>query len=147
MIIDKLSNVDLYAQIPDFAKDFIKNISLEMADGRYELPDGCYANIESYSTKTLNEGLFEAHKEYIDIQILLKGKERIYYSALDGLSIKEPYNPARDIMFFSNNIGENDYLTLNSSNFALIYPHEAHAPQIAPVESEIVKKVVVKVKI
>ena len=99
-------------------------------------------------TKPHEVAKFEAHRDYIDIQLLLSGNERIYYNDVEGLVEAAPYDKSRDIVFFKDSVKKSDYLTLNGTNFALIYPHEAHAPQVSVNDyAEQVKKVVVKVKI
>lgn len=147
MIIDKIENISKYKEVPDFVLDFIKNITLDIKEGRYKLVEESFANVESYLTKAPDVTKFEAHRDYIDIQLLVSGNERIYYTDVEGLVESEPYDKSRDIVFFKDSIIKSDYLTLNGSNFAMIYPHEAHAPQVFCDVAENVKKVVVKVKI
>ncbi len=148
MIINKLKNISLYDKnIPHEAIDFVSNLSQGIDLGRHEISDGVYANVEKYITKPLSSGKFEAHKDYIDIQLLIRGREKIYYSDKESLTVSEPYDKDRDIMFFSNNIEGAPFVNLDGTNFALIYPHEAHAPQIMSDSEQEVLKVVVKVKI
>jgi YhcH/YjgK/YiaL family protein len=148
MIIDKIENIKLYKNIPADVVDFIQDkLKSDLKLGKYILANDIYVNVESYSTKSITDAKFEAHKKYIDIQILLKGEERIYYTANQGLTTKQAYDENRDIEFFDNPVETHDYLTLDGSNFALIYPHEAHAPQVTSKAQSTVTKVVVKVKI
>lgn len=146
MIIDQLENVVLYSDIPNEIKDFILNLDANISCGRYNLSGENYANVEIYSTKNLNDAKFESHNNFIDIQILLRGKERIYITQRKGLSISQEYNELKDITFYSNSINS-DFVTIDSSNFVMIYPHEAHAPQVAVNNPMEVKKVVVKIKV
>lgn len=148
MIIDKLENISLYKEIPNDALVFIKKLSTDVACGRYPLADDNFVNVEVYTTKNILDTKFESHKNYIDIQLLLSGKERIYYDYVGNLDIKIPYDPDKDIIFYGNSVSKSDYLTLDCTNFVMLYPHEAHAPQAAfeNIPSE-VKKVVVKLKV
>lgn len=147
MIIDSIENLSKYAQIPSQIADFLSNLDVDTKIGRYELGNGNYVNVETYHTKSINEAKFESHKDYIDIQMLLSGSERICFHNLEGLTELTPYSKEKDITFYSDKI-DGDYVTLNGKNFVLIYPHEAHAPQCAISESGIeVKKVVAKLKI
>ena len=147
MIIDKLENISKYKEVPVFAVEFIKNLTTNINEGRYDFPEQNFANVESYNSKNIEDAKFEAHRNYIDIQLLLSGRERIYYTGGEGLVEKAPYDSSRDIVFFNDSVKNSDYLTLDGTNFALIYPHEAHAPQVSVETSENVKKVVVKIKI
>ena len=144
MIVDKLSNIDLYTNIPDNIKEFIKNIDKDIELGRYELDNGAYDNVEQYLTKSVSEGKFESHKKYIDIQLLLSGSEKIYYNYDINLPQLEPYNENKDITFYETEVSKSDYVTLDGTNFMLIFPHELHAPQIMAKTQQKVKKVVVK---
>ncbi len=144
MIIDNLENLSLYPQIPTYVADFILSLSSDIESKRIELSDNCYVNVERYLTKPLSDGKFEYHKKYIDIQLLLSGKERIFYSPKVDLSEPLEFDSSKDIGFYKDKISDKNYLTLDGSNFALIYPHEAHAPQISYDDSsgEVVKVVV-----
>ena len=142
MIIDKLENISKYSDIPSNIVEFVNNLSKDINLGRVQLNESDYANVEMYETKFSQDAKFEAHKKYIDIQILLDGSERIYYTSLQGLNECEPYNEVRDIVFYKNAIINADYVTLDGTNFAMIFPHEAHAPQVCVGEKSNVKKVV-----
>jgi len=145
MIIDKITNIEIYKNIPLHAVEFIKSLTPDIKTGRYELTEDDYANVETYLTKPLSDGKFEAHKNYIDIQILLSGKEKIYYRTPGGLTAAAPYNSEKDIIFYKDDV-DSGFVTLDGTNFAVIFPHEAHAPQISTAGSIEVKKVVVKIK-
>ena len=148
MITDNIENINLYDKIPQYAKEFIKNLSNNPKLGRYEIKGKDYANIESYNTKLPSEAKFESHKNYIDIQLLLRGQERIYLNNIKSLETDIPYNKEKDIEFYKENVSESDFVTLNGRNFAMIYPHEAHAPQVSISDkSDNVLKVVIKIHV
>lgn len=147
MIVDTIENLSNYVQIPKDVVGFLQNLDSDVALGRYELSNGNYVNIETYQTKQLPEAKYEAHKNFIDIQMLLSGEEKIYIINFAGLTEFQPYNPEKDIVFFSDPI-YSDYVTLDGRNFVMIYPHEAHAPQCSlDTKNCEVKKVVAKIKI
>lgn len=147
MIVDRIENISNYKFIPEDVILFLKNLTPDISLGRYELKNGNYVNVETYNTKSVSDSKFEAHNDYIDIQLLVSGIERIYYKYIDGLSVAVPYDKTRDIVFYSNSVDGADYVTLNGENFMLIFPHEAHAPQVCVNNILEVKKVVAKVKI
>ena len=147
MITDNLKNIDLYFNIPEDAKKFIRNLSSDIALGRYILSDDNYANVESYSTKSLSCAKYEAHEKYIDIQILLTGQEKIYYCEKDILTFDTQYDSQKDIAFYKEAVKGN-FVELDGSNFVMLFPHEAHAPQVSAGDvSEKVLKVVIKIKV
>lgn len=150
MIYDTLNNIELYNNIPQQVRDFIKNLTTNIQPGRYELGDGIYANIDCYTTKDCKDAAFEAHNEYVDIQILLNGFENIYLydrAKFGEKDVKVPYNSEKDIVFYNTDILNGMAFKLDGSNFILIFPHEAHAPQVAFNEPMEVKKVVVKIPV
>ncbi len=144
MIFDKISNIKNYKEIPAEASDFILTLTPETYPGHYEISTDIYANIDSYTTKL--EGKLESHKKYIDIQLLLDGEERLDYRDIDGLVVSEPYNPEKDIMFYEKTDKPLNTVNLQYGNFVMLYPHEAHQPQMAVKTPTTVKKVVVKIR-
>ena len=145
MIIDKLENISKYKPIiSDKVIEFLKNILSDTPTGHYEIENGVYANIDEYSPKQFENCKFEAHKKYIDIQMILSGEENLEYTNADGLEVAEEYDENRDVMFFKNTKNDTDIVNLTPYKFAFIYPHEAHKPQIKTT-SDYVKKVVVKI--
>lgn len=149
MIFDTLERSALYSNThPLFEKafDFAKRLASEKVEnGKYELSDGIYASVSEYSTNVTDSPVFEDHRLYIDIQILLDGKERILICARDSAKLKTEYKP--DAEFYSD---ASDYQTLNMAEgrFALLFPGDLHAPGLAAkTEPEKVKKIVIKVPV
>lgn len=146
MIVDKLENIESYPQIPTHAVEFIKKLTKNIECKRYEISETDYVNVETYSTKAHENCFFEAHKNYADIQILLSGIERLDYTEIANLKIKTPYDESRDIAFYENTVNETCNVTLDGTNFVLIFPNEAHRPQMNFETSIDVKKAVVKIR-
>lgn len=147
MIIDKLENVLKYESIiPNDAIEFLRNLSPDLKTGRYELNNSNYVNVDEYIPKSYEDCFFEAHKKYIDIQMVLSGEENLEYTMADELKLKESYDELKDIMFFENSNNKSDFVHLTPYKFVLIFPHEAHKPQIR-IKQGLVKKAVVKLKI
>ena len=148
MIIDKIENIHRYHIIPDYAAEFIKKLSAATPEGRYELQGKNYVNVETYQTKKISDAKFEAHNDYIDIQILLMGRENIYYTDRTKLTETAPYNNEKDIVFYKEAVKAANYVTIDGTNFVLIFPNEAHAPQAAISDiPQNVRKAVVKIHI
>ena len=110
MIIDRLENISKYKPIiSDKVIDFLENISSDIPAGRYVIDENSYANVDEYAPKSFEDCRFEAHKKYIDIQMVLKGEEQLEYGT--GLEVSDEYNEIRDIMFFKSRYR---YCELNS---------------------------------
>ena len=78
--------------------------------------------------------------------MLLDGEEEIDILPVDGLKISEEYDENRDIMFFEKSEKTPDKIQLKPYKFVLIYPEEAHRPQMnSGSVSKKVKKAVAKI--
>ena len=146
MITDDLSNSSLYPGFPlgiRIAFDFLKKTDLVAAEaGKYLLEDGkSYALIQEYETKDEKEVGWEAHRKYIDLQYLVRGREQIGYAPIKNMKEGE-YNPEKDFIPLS---GAGSYLQMLPGNFMLLFPWDAHKPGLSCGGKEKVKKVVVKI--
>ncbi|HOF20099.1 MAG TPA: YhcH/YjgK/YiaL family protein [Bacteroidales bacterium] len=114
---------------------------------RYDL-DGknLYATVSEYVSKDDSAALYEAHREYIDIQYVVSGRELIGIAPLNDVrEIIVPYDEENDIEFMTVNQIKN--LTATPGRFFLFFPSDVHRPGLKDGENAAVRKVVVKVKI
>lgn len=117
------------------------------ADGRYDIDgDGAFVLISSPMTEAHEKRLAEIHQKYLDVQILLLGKEVI------GYGIKLTHDAAdqdlladKDIAFYQE-IPNEQFVSMNQGDFAVFYPNELHRPLCAAGKEQPVKKAVVKIK-
>lgn len=149
MIKDKLENSRLYYPISkntEIGFEWLKSQNFSnLSDGKYYIDgDKIYANVQTYETK--ENANYEAHREYIDIQYIIKGKEYIGVAPYKTCKTVEEYNSDKDIEFLSCD-EEPPYQMLKEGEFLMLYPHDAHKPSIMINEPQTVKKVVVKVHI
>lgn len=71
----------------------------------------------------------EAHRQYIDIQLPLKGAEKMGWCALEDLKLpRGPYNADRDVIFFGD--AATTLVTVKPGQMAVFFPEDAHAPNI-----------------
>jgi YhcH/YjgK/YiaL family protein len=149
MIIDSLENINLYKGLGtriNNALEYLKSTDFEkLENGKYEI-DGndVYAAVSRYKSKPVEEGKWEAHKDYIDVQFIASGTELIGYSFLNKMKAKTEYNPEKDVQFFE---GSGQLTKVEKNTFVILFPSDAHMPGIKVNEPEDVIKVVVKVKI
>lgn len=131
----------------DKAFEFLKNHDLNSLEiKRFDIDgDNLYATISEYVTKNEEDARFEAHRKYIDIQYVIKGKELIGLAPLaDKLEILEEYDPARDIEFFTVKSSIN--LKAHPGQFFIFFPDDAHCPGVKDGENSPVRKLVIKLK-
>jgi YhcH/YjgK/YiaL family protein len=94
-------------------------------------------------TKRQEEGRWEAHKRYIDLQAVVAGAERIGCVPAARLEAG-PYDEERDMTWLS---GSGAFLPLLPGDFMLLWPGEAHMPGIALDEPVPVRKAVIKIAV
>ena len=128
------------------AYEFIINKAEGAAVGKYSLEDGAYVSVQEYTTKARCDAKYEAHKKFIDIQMILSGKELIAVTPIEKMEILNEYNPEKDVMFFKHNDECIDYL-LEAGDFLILYPEDVHMPGVCVNEKSAVKKIVVKVPV
>ncbi len=152
MIVGKLPDIYRYKGISkniDTAIDFIMNTDLlALPKGKTVIDgDNVYANRDTYIARPIEDCFFENHLHYIDIQIVLKGKEIFGYTHISNpdLNVTTPYNPDKDVTKYNYNPKNAVFFVLEES-FALVYTEDAHLAK-CKVDDEIVEKLVVKVKI
>ena len=121
----------------------LRALSESLSDGRYELTDGAYAFISGYETKPLEEGLYEAHKEYTDVQVILEGKEIIGVMSLDEMRAGECVKEyVYDIELYKASGGK--LVDLARGDYLILTPMEAHMPGVSREPSKN-RKLVIKV--
>ena len=152
MIIDNLKNCGLYYGTHkrfESAFDFIKKAEAENLEiGKYEI-DGknLYAIVQEYTTKLPEDAKFETHKNYIDIQYIISGREEMEVCDLSRAEATTEYNGEKDVQFFVPK-AETTKLTMQAGDYAIFFPDDIHMPGVSPKgENVAVKKIVAKVRI
>ena len=129
--------------------NFIQSLPASgLSDGRREIDgDDIYANVSSYEPLSEADGVFEAHRKYIDIQILFDGCEYIYSCDTESLAPRTEYSAEKDFLLYETPDAPAAELPMKPGYFAMSYPHDAHKPCIRCCGScAKVRKLVVKIK-
>lgn len=145
MIYDSLKYIDNYKDLGQVyhALKFLAATDFSQHElGRFELNENCYYMVQAYDTvpKTVSE----AHKKYIDIQLLVAGEEVIGVASIDCQKELVEEKPEKDCWLYRC---DTIPVTLQPGQFMILYPNDLHMPGAtlgAPVSC---RKVVVKVKI
>ncbi|WP_319416430.1 YhcH/YjgK/YiaL family protein [Marispirochaeta aestuarii] len=148
MVQDRLTNGEKYTFLGKNFADAFKFLASvkaeELEEGKITVNgDAVYALVQKYTTKDPSEGALETHKRYADIQVILKGRERIDYCYAEGMTVKTAYSEDRDVAFFE--MKEASRLLLEAGDFAVFLPDDAHAPKLSAGAPSDVLKIVVKV--
>lgn len=150
MILSTLSDFPRYAALhPAFPRviDFLASADLAaLPEGRTDLDgDDCFVlSSPQARTRPASEALLEAHRRYLDIQVVLAGVDTLGWSPLDACrDIAVPFDPVKDIGFFRE--APQNHVTLRAGQLVVFYPEDAHAPLIG--EGELVRKLVFKLRV
>ncbi len=141
-----------YEKIKEFspeAYDFIISALENGAeDGRYDFADGVFVGVSTYTTKYRADACFEAHKKYIDVQVMLKGSEIIATQHIDVMHKYDCIQPFGDgdLELYANNIECVDNV-VNKGEFLVLYPEDGHMPGVCIGKPEEIQKAVIKVPV
>lgn len=133
----------------DLALGYLQQVKVSEADvgKKVFINDSFYYSVLGYATKSEYETELESHRDYVDIQIIVKGEEQMDIADISRLIIKENYNADKDVMFW--NVPKHmARITLRPGNCIILYPENAHRGAIKMGEQNTeVLKIVGKVKI
>ena len=148
MIIDTIANSHLYYAMDDKIKrafEYIHQIDVNTIPvGKYEIDgDKLYALVQEYNTKPKEQGFWEAHRRYIDLQYVVQGAEQVGYANINHLRQGE-YDTAKDFLPL---YGDGSIINLQSGSFTLLLPEDAHMPGLAMDKPRAIRKIVIKISV
>lgn len=108
----------------------------------YPLSDGNRFFVAAQGTKAPD--FAEAHRQYLDIQYIVKGKEVVGWADLEACQPEGEFNVEKDIGMYS---GPFEYFTIREGICYVAFPEDAHMPgRHLDVSNDFVK-IVVKLKV
>lgn len=132
MILDTLDHAARYFVLhPRLERAFraLEAFDLEhLEPGRYEI-DGqeIFLSLAHADLKPLAEAKLEVHNRYLDVQLVLEGRESFGWSPRAALATPESdFDTERDIQFFAD--APQTFYTLSPGQFTILLPEDAHAP-------------------
>lgn len=148
MILANLSQAARYATLhPLFPLvfDYIRDTDLyALQPGRYPIVgDELFAIVEHVPGRTREMARLEAHRRYIDIQMVLDGVDEMGWKPLaDCYNPVCDYNAEKDIQFFFD--APASWVVTPPDAFCIFFPEDAHAPLVASGE---IRKVIFKIAV
>lgn len=130
------------------AVDYLRglNISCLEPNVRVDVNENFFYVTQSYYTRPEDECVLESHRKYIDVQLMIRGKEYMDFIDISRLDVKENYNREQDVVYW--NIPKRMARTvLSKGDIIIFYPENAHRGAISINQKENVLKVVGKIKI
>ncbi|MDU1568172.1 MAG: YhcH/YjgK/YiaL family protein [Clostridium sp.] len=147
MIVGKLKDLNRYKglnQNLDKAIDYIYSANLyDLKIGKnYIDNENIFINRFNYIGQKEFDCFFEGHKNYLDIHIILNGKEKLGYSDISELNQVSKYDLENDFIKFEGPI--KNYIDLKAGDFVITFPEDIHMPKIS-INDETIEKIVCKV--
>lgn len=124
--------------------DFIlkMNFSFENPQNCTIGTEGVYAIPQCYTPKKKEERSIEAHRKYIDIQVMMEGMEYLGYADESTLDFSG-YDEEHDTELLTGTL---TFLPFPKDFFVILFPQDAHMPGVQGQGSTpTVKKIVIKV--
>lgn len=151
MILDTFEQASRYAALsPHFAAAFafVRTVTDQTPLGRHEIAgDDAFGIVQQHATSALAGRLYEAHRRYVDVQCILRGRELIYWAPLPELAeVVMPFDEAKDAALFALSPA-GQAIPVRAGQFAILFPADAHVPSVAWGDPAEVRKVVVKVRV
>lgn len=117
----------------------------EYEKGSYEM-DGkkLFVNIVEYETTTPKERFWEAHRQYLDVHLMLLGQEQIDIAFIQELEQKEFVEKDDFLPLEGEKSGS---VVLKKGDFLICFPSDGHRTAVAVHGPETVKKAIFKVQI
>jgi len=149
MILDQIKNAALYRGLHPHIQAGLDYLSKfnggGFTTGRDDVQgDSVFALKQEYLTKPPEDGMWESHRRYADIQFIVEGEEQMGYAPVDSLTVTKPYDESGDAALYK---GDGQFLSLRSGWFAIFFPEDAHMPCRSLSTPSSVRKIVVKVKL
>lgn len=145
----------IYGQFKDenYAGDLIEKIRAflssndmsKLEDGKHIIDgDKFFVNIASYSTTNEENRVWEAHRKYIDVHMMIEGEEIIKHSFLDSANIVKYHEDSDYVEIDKINIKSNDIL-LKQGQYLICYPQDVHKTACIIDKETKVRKAIFKI--
>lgn len=107
--------------------------------------DDVFVNHFAYESQNEGEGFLEGHKDYLDIHMVVTGREYLGYCDCSLVKEMQPYDVENDFYKYQGSILH--YAYLDEHYLAITFPEDAHQPKILIDKPEQVDKLVFKVRL
>jgi len=149
MVFGNVKNVEEYKYLGErlqlcFAYAKTHNLA-ETEKGRYEIEGkDLFVNVVELTTNRAENCGWEAHKKYLDVHLVLKGREQIDVNFIENMEVGD-FDEAGDYLPMTGD--KNASVVLSAGDYLVCYPSDGHRPGVAPGEPGAVKKAIFKIRI
>lgn len=153
MIFGNIKDAERYYSVNPYFKEafeFLKTLSpdslpkegISGPDFRIGVPTDFSLNYDTNPDGTPRQ--FEAHRKFLDIHYCIAGSEGFGYNDVDRLTPATEYDERGDCLMLE---GEVHKLVLRAGDFCVVFPEDAHIPQLVGDADKKVLKTVVKIRV
>ena len=149
MIFGNIQNLGEYPFLEEQIKEcfnYAKEHDLMSYEkGGHEIDgDRLFVNVVEYTTTTAEERFWEAHRQYLDLHLMLRGTEQIDLNFIQNMDVKE-FVEKDDFLPMDGE--KNSSVILRDGDFLICYPSDGHRTAVAVDEPETIKKAIFKIRI
>ena len=146
MIICPWKDLLRYAPVIPGLEEAIKvaNSITSFEKASYPCGDGNKVNAATAQTKAAEGRELEAHRNYLDIQYLVKGSEVVGWAPLDTLTPSGEFNTEKDVGMYT---GHCEYYEIPEGYCYVVFPEDAHMPAAHLDTPRDVQKLILKLKV
>lgn len=152
MILCSIADSETYATLSPqirLALKWINEHSSEVFDpgvipiGKSPAGNDIYVKIETPVLLPREKVMLEAHRNYIDIQLPIRGPEKMGWATTESMKLpRTDYDSSSDIIFYGDSA--TTIINVLPGQLAIFFPSDAHAPNIGLGNH---KKIIVKVPV
>lgn len=148
MIIDHVSNIrsyqNLHKYFPEIFEYLEKTNIKTLPTGKHDIiKDQAYISIDKGMARDKKTAYLEAHRKYIDIQIIFTGLDTMGWKPiLHCKKVQKEYDDEKDIVFYKD--APDFFISVAPDFFTIFLPGDAHMPLIGIEE---IHKAIVKIRV
>lgn len=150
MIYDKVENLEFYFGNNEKLKKLVEAYNefkkAPFDGGRIDIDsDVSWCNVAKYETKPAEGAKLEAHRQYLDVQLMFEGGEKIGWAPLSECTVTDPFEDGGDTAFMT--CDSTQFIELKKGYFAVFFPQDAHMPCISDGVNKTAHKLVFKCRV
>lgn len=128
------------------AANFLSQLKGEdLSLGRHIVNEDFFYNVIEYQTTCEKDNPFESHRQYVDVQLILKGEEILQIVDTCRLDVCSVYDDNKDCTLYKP-YNRTANIILRPGSIAVLFPKDGHRA-ISFIQPGIVRKVVGKLRI
>lgn len=149
MIFGNIQNLEEYPFLEEQIKECFtyarEHELVSYEKGSHEIDgDRLFVNVVEYTTTTAEERFWEAHRQYLDLHLMLRGTEQIDLNFIQNMDVKE-FVEKDDFLPMDGE--KNSSVILRDGDLLICYPSDGHRTAVAVDGPETIKKAIFKIRI